>query len=146
MHVDLVFVDTNVLLYQWDATEPEKQARATAWMKYLWRTKRGRLSYQVLAEFYVTATQKLKPGMARPAAQWNVRTLLAWEPVAPNGRLLERAWGVQARYGTSWWDALIVSAAQAAECRTLLSEDLQDGQEFEELTVANPFTTEPPAA
>lgn len=143
MPADLVFVDTNVLLYQLDATEPEKQERAAAWMKHLWRSKRGRLSYQVLAEFYVTATQKLKPGLAPPAAQWNVRTLLAWNPVAPNGRLFERAWGVQARYRTSWWDALIVAAAQTAGCRTLLSEDLQNGQEFDELTVASPFTHAP---
>jgi predicted nucleic acid-binding protein len=146
MPAELVFVDTNVLLYQWDATEPEKQARATAWMKHLWRSKRGRVSYQVLAEFYVTATQKLKPGMAPPAAQWNVRTLLAWKPVAPNGRLFERAWGVQARYGTSWWDALIVAAAQIAGCGLLLSEDLQDEQQLDELTVLSPFTHEPEAA
>lgn len=146
MPADLVFVDTNVLLYQWDATEPAKQERAAAWMKHLWRTKRGRLSHQVLAEFYVTATQKLKPGMAPPAAQWNVRTLLAWDPVAPNGRLYERAWSVQARFRTSWWDALIVAAAQTAGCRTLLSEDLQDGQQLEDLWVANPFTHEPQAA
>lgn len=146
MHVDLVFVDTNVLLYQWDRTEPDKQARATAWMKQLWKTKRGRLSYQVLAEFYVTATHKLKPGMKRPAAQWNVRTLLAWEPVAVDARLLERAWKVQDRFRTSWWDALIVAAAQTAGCRTLLSEDFQAGQDFDDLTVVDPFKTAPDPA
>lgn len=143
MSAEPVFVDTNVLLYQWDATEPAKQERAAAWMKLLWRTKRGRLSYQVLTEFYVTATQKLKPGMTPPAAQWNVRTLLAWKPVATNGKLFERAWEIQTRYRTSWWDALIVAAAQTAGCATLLSEDLQDEQQFGELRVINPFTHAP---
>ena len=58
-----VFVDTNILVYCRDASEPEKQEQALAWMAGLWQTGRGRLSFQVLQEFYVTVTQKLKPGL-----------------------------------------------------------------------------------
>ena len=55
-----VFVDTNILVYCRDASEPEKQQKAMAWMTRLWETGCGRLSFQVLQEFYVTVTQKLK--------------------------------------------------------------------------------------
>ena len=58
----LCFVDTNVLVYARDASEPEKQKTAQAWMARLWRERRGRLSFQVLHEYYVTVTLKLKPG------------------------------------------------------------------------------------
>lgn len=138
-----VFVDTNVLVYARDASEPEKQKAAAGWMEFLWRSRAGRASMQVLHEFYVTVTQKLQPGMDREAARKDVRNLLAWNPALPDAALLETAWSLQDRYGLSWWDALIVSAAQALECRYLLTEDLQDGQEFDELKVIHPFLHDP---
>ena len=57
-----VFVDTNVLVYSRDASEPEKQQQAMAWMSHLWRTQAGRLSSQVLIKFYETVTHKIQPG------------------------------------------------------------------------------------
>ena len=60
-----VFVDTNVLVYCRDASEPEKQAQTAAWMASLWEQKTGRLSFQVLQEYYVTVTAKLSPGLSR---------------------------------------------------------------------------------
>ncbi len=147
MSADPVFVDTNVLVYQWDLSEPRKQERASNWMRVLWRTKRGRLSAQVLSEFYSAVTQKLKPGLRPPAAQWNVRTLTAWKPLPVDAALIERAFDVQQRFRTSWWDALIVAAAQAARARVLLSEDFQDGQEFDDhLRVMHPFRHAPEEA
>jgi predicted nucleic acid-binding protein len=53
---EAIFVDTNVLVYARDASEPEKQPSATTWMAHLWRSREGRLSIQVLHEFYVTVT------------------------------------------------------------------------------------------
>src|SRR5438552_2837893 len=143
MSAELVFVDTNVLLYEWDAREPEKQARAMEWMRRLWESRRGRLSYQVLTEFYVTATRKLKPGMAPPAAQRIVRTLFAWSPVGTDHRSLERAWELQEAHELSWWDALIVAAAERVGCRYLLTEDLQDGATIGGVAVVDPFGKEP---
>lgn len=138
-----MFVDTNVLLYAWDASLPEKQRQAVEWMERLWRERAGRLSFQVLTEFYVTATRKLRPPLAAATAQGYVRTLLAWEPVVTNGETLAAAWTTQGRYPLSWWDSLIVAAAQRAACRLLLTEDLQDGQQFGDLTVLNPFRPAP---
>jgi predicted nucleic acid-binding protein len=65
----IIFVDTNVPAYSRDASEPEKQKKAMVWMDYLWRTRAGRLSFQVLQEFYVTVTAKLDPGLDRESAR-----------------------------------------------------------------------------
>jgi predicted nucleic acid-binding protein len=132
-------VDTNVLVYSRDASEPEKQPQARQWMARLWETGRGRLSFQVLQEFYVTVTQKLKPGMKISRAQNDVRTLLAWRPFPVDAQVMEGAWFIQERYGLGWWDALIVATAQQSNCRYLLTEDLQESQLFGQLEVINPF-------
>lgn len=138
-----IFVDTNVLVYRRDSGQGEKQARAAAWIKHLWETRDGRLSYQVLQEFYVTVTSKLRPGLDAESARDDVRSLHAWHPVPVDARVLEGAWVIQDRYGLSWWDSLIVAAAQVADCRFLLTEDLQDGQELGEVRVLNPFHHSP---
>lgn len=137
------FVDTNVLVYARDADEIEKQPLAEAWLKALWRRRQGRLSYQVLHEYYVTVTRKLHPGIPVRDARDDVRTLMSWHPVSANGEMLESAWALQDRHGLSWWDALVVSAAQVAGADYLLTEDLSDGQNLGGLVVVNPFQTEP---
>jgi predicted nucleic acid-binding protein len=138
-----VFVDTNVLVYSRDASEPRKQKQALAWMKELWDTGRGILSFQVLQEFYVTVTEKLKPGLDSKSARDDVRALLAWRPREVDARLIDGAWAIQDRYRLSWWDSLIVSAAQLEECQYLLTEDLRETQEFGGVRVVNPFLRSP---
>lgn len=138
-----VFVDTNVLVYARDSAAGRKQSAAHGWMEHLWRTREGRLSFQVLEEFYVTVTVKLRPGMDAEAARREVRALTAWRPVPIDGAVMEGAWLIQDRYGVPWWDALIVSSAQAAECAYLLSEDFQDRQDLGGVRVVNPFTLGP---
>jgi predicted nucleic acid-binding protein len=134
-----VFVDTNVLVYARDASEPEKQPQAAAWIDHLWRTRTARLSFQVLQEYYAATTRKLKPGLTPEQARADVRDLLAWRPVPAGGDLLEAGWWLEDRFGLSCWDALIVAAARTAGCEYLLTEDLQHGAEFEGLRVVNPF-------
>lgn len=140
---NLVFVDTNVLLYQWDAADSDKQRRAAEWMRALWTSRRGRLSYQVLSEFYVTATQKIEPALERETARRYVRTLFAWDPLAAGATVMEGAWRAQGRFRLSWWDALILAAAQQSGCHALLSEDFQDGRSYDDVTVLNPFRAGP---
>jgi len=140
---DRIFVDTNVLVYCRDSTEREKQPVAMEWMKHLWNTRSGRLSNQVLQEYYVTVTEKLRPGLDKESARSELRTLFLWRPIFVEGHILEEAWNVQDRYKLSWWDALIVSTAQASDCGYLLSEDFQEGMKFGTLTVINPFNTSP---
>ena len=71
----LVLVDTHFLISSADASAPEKQETARGWMAHLWATRTGRLSFQVLQEFYTTVTDKLKPGLARESARSEVRSL-----------------------------------------------------------------------
>lgn len=138
-----VFVDTNVFVYARDGSEPEKQPRAHEWLATLWRVREGRLSFQVLEEYYVTVTRKLSPGLEREEAQADVRDLLAWRPVGVDGRTLDTAWAVGRRFGLSFWDALIVASAQSAGCTNLLTEDLAHGQELDGVRVVNPFLQAP---
>ncbi|NJD11820.1 MAG: PIN domain-containing protein [Gemmatimonadetes bacterium] len=138
-----VFVDTNVLVYARDGSERRKQPRAAEWLLRLWQERRGRLSTQVLQEYYVVVTSQLKPGLAPASAREDVRLLQAWQPVAPDLALLESAWDVQDRYRLSFWDAQVVAAAERCGAAYLLTEDLQDGQELGGVRVVNPFVHEP---
>ncbi len=134
-----VFVDTNVLVYARDASEPDKQQRAQTWMAALWESRAGRTSVQVLNEFYVTVTRKLNPAMPVAEARADVIDLGEWGPVVLTDALLHQAWAMEDRYGLSYWDSLIVAAAQVEGCRHLLTEDLQDGLNLDGVTVVNPF-------
>jgi predicted nucleic acid-binding protein len=138
-----IFVDTNVLVYAVDSSEPTKQPMAREWLRHLWQTGRGRLSVQVLNEYYWTVTGKLKPGRNPEWARSDVRSFLAWRPIALTDALIEGAWTAQDRFGFSFWDALIVAAARALRCDQLLTEDLQDGQSLDGLEVLNPFSNRP---
>ena len=139
-----VFVDTNVFIYALDRANLKKQEAARAWRAELWKSRRGRISFQVLQEFYVKVTQKWPD--ARQDARSEIRDLLAWRPVTVDEIILERGWEIQDRYRLSFWDALIVAAAKAVSCRYLLTEDLQPGQDFDGLLVVNPFLDDPSSA
>jgi len=138
-----VFVDTNVLVYLRDSTDPEKQRRAAEWMGHLWERGTGRISAQVLQEYYVTVTSELEPGLPPEEAREDVAALEAWKPFYPDARLFEEAWSVEDRYGFSFWDALVVASARRLGCGTLLTEDLQEGQDLDGVVVRNPFVGEP---
>jgi predicted nucleic acid-binding protein len=130
-------------VYVRDSASKDKQAQAAAWMNELWRSRRGRLSSQVLSEFYVNVTQKLKPGLAADVARGDVLALSEWQPVAIDQHVFDEAWHLQDRYGLSFWDALIVGAARACGCGYILTEDLQDGQDLLGVRVLSPFLHRP---
>jgi len=136
-----IFVDSNVFLYALDEADPQKQRAARNWRAELWRSRRGRVSLQVLGEFYVNAVRK-RP-TARDEARAEVRDLLAWNPVIADAALLEQGWKIQDRYRLSYWDALIVAAAKASACHYLLTEDLHTGQKLDGVEVVNPFLSGP---
>ena len=140
----LFFVDTNILVYARDNSEPEKQPLAREWLEHLWKTQQGRISMQVLQEYYQVVTRRLQPGLKRSIAHEDIRDLMAWSPVAIDRQMLEHAWAAEERFRLSWWDALIVGAARQAGCRYLLSEDLQNGQDLDGLTIVDPFHTPVP--
>ena len=136
-----VFVDTNVFLYALDRTDLNKQQAARAWRDELWKNHLGRISFQVLQEFYVKATRKWPN--SRDEARAEVKDLLVWQPVTVNASILERGWKFQDRYQLSFWDALIVAAAKSIDCRYLLTADLQSNQDLDGILVISPFLTDP---
>jgi len=129
------FFDTNVVLYLLSA-DPAKADRAEELLAI-----GGTISVQVLNEFVAVASRKLHMSwieIREVLAQ--VRAVCAVEPVTIETH--ERALRLAERYGISIYDALIVSAALLANCKTLHSEDMQDSQVIErQLTIRNPFTT-----
>ena len=139
----LCFVDTNLLVYARDASEPTKQPLAQEWLAALWRERCGRTGFQVLNEYFLTVTRKLDPGLSEEEAWSDLDDLFAWEPVAVTEGVMQNGRQVATRFSLSWWDALIVAAAQGCNCRYLLTEDLQDGQVVDDLTILNPFRRRP---
>ena len=133
------FVDSNILVYSRDASEPEKQAKARQWLTQLWQRETGRISAQVMNEYYVTVTQKLKPGLSREQARSDLRALAVWQPLEITTSLIESAWEVQDQYGYSWWDSLVIASALFLDCSYLLSEDMQHEQSVGTLKIINPF-------
>ncbi len=133
------FVDTNVLVYLRDQRDPAKQEQAGRWLRRLWADGTGRLSTQVLGEYYVTVTRKLEPPMAPSDAAADVEDLMHWRPQPVDADLVRRALRVQGDHGLSYWDSLIVAAAQTLEVDHLLTEDLHDEGRYGGVTVLNPF-------
>jgi predicted nucleic acid-binding protein len=133
------FVDTNVLVYLRDGRDPAKQRAAAEWMAHLWETRSGRISAQVIQEYYVTVTAKLTPGMPPGEARDDIRALQMWAPPSPSSDVIEAAWIEQDRWGFSFWDSMIVGAARAQRCRILLTEDLTHGQDLDGIRVVSPF-------
>jgi predicted nucleic acid-binding protein len=135
-----VFVDSNVFVYARQGREPVKQPLALQWLERLWRDRLGRTSVQVVGETYVTLTRKIEPALAEAEAWEYVSALFAWEPQPVDAAVVRRARDIEQRHHLSWWDSLIVSAAQLQNCAMLLSEDLQDGAAYGSVVVRNPFT------
>ena len=143
---NLVFVDTNVLVYFRDEGDARKQSIASDWIQRLQATRRGRISTQVLIEFHAVITRGHQADSCVEAARADVEAFAAWQPIQPDVDLLRRAWSVADRYSVSWWDAMVIAAALVARCSTLLSEDMQHGLVIDQtLTIVNPFATDPAA-
>ena len=140
----IVFVDTGVLLGADDSHEPAKQARARGWLQALWQRRAGRLSTQVLGDYYVTATRHF--GMSMGDARAKVRRFQLWQPWQIDHQTVETAWGVEARFGLQYWDALIVAAAAQSGASHVLTPALQSTQHLQQIdgiTILNPFLTTP---
>lgn len=139
----LVFVDTNVFLYTVDARDVPKQARAREWVRWCWTEEAGRISTQVLNEFYNNAITKFRTVMPVQQARAQVRNLRQWQPPHLDTFTIDGAWALQDRHALGYWDALIVASAQQQGCQYLLCEDLPHQQRFESVQVINPFRVRP---
>lgn len=134
------FLDTNVLVYTFDRRDPEKRASALALVERALETGDGIVSGQVVQEFLNVALHKFERPLTAGEAVRYLRDVL--DPLCAifsSLALYEHAISLQARWRFGFYDSLIVSAALEAGCKTLYSEDLQDGQEVESLRIVNPF-------
>lgn len=131
------FFDTNVLVYADDKAAPAKQRRAVDLIAEHRRAGTGVVSLQVLQEYFVTVTRKLHvdPRIARR----KVELLAEFDVAAPEVADILAAIDLHRLHGFSFWDVLILRAAQQAGCSVLLSEDLQEAREIDGIRVVNPF-------
>ena len=134
------FVDTNVLIYAHDVTAGLKRGRASRLLERLGGERRGLLSTQVLLEFYVAVTRKLPNRIDHRVATAILEDYGTWTVFRPDVQDVVAAVALAQRHRLHPWDGLIVRAAVALEATTLWTEDLNDGQKIEGVTIRNPFT------
>ena len=137
----IVFVDTDVLLAADDAHNPTQQGQVRAWLHTLWQQRSGRVSTQVLNAYYVSATRHF--GMPQGDARAKLRRLQLWKPWQIDHQTVETAWGVEARFGLAYSDALIVAAAAQSGASHVLSLKLHHQQQIDGITILNPLHTAP---
>ncbi len=140
MSGDKTFLDTNIVIYAYDASAGLKHEIARQIMTDLWTSGNGILSTQVLQEFYVNVTRKIPKPLNFDLARQIVADLLKWDVVVNGGDSILDAIDLQKRHNFSFWDAMIISSALTGGAATLLSEDLTDGQIISGVAIRNPFT------
>ena len=133
------FVDTNILVYAYDRGAGDKHAQARRTVGQLWEEGSGVLSTQVLQEFYVNVRRKAQRPLSIRSARSLVADYMAWDPVVNDGTSILEAMDAERRYKISFWDALIIIAAQRSEADVILSEDFSHGQKYGSVRVLNPF-------
>jgi predicted nucleic acid-binding protein len=139
MKEDKVFLDTNILVYAYDVSSGSKHDIAGKIVADLWNLRTGILSIQVLQEFFITVTKKIPKPLAIKAARDIIRDFLLWEVVDNDGELMLAAIDVQMKYHYAFWDSLIITAAIKSGAAILLTEDLNNGQIIEGVSIKNPF-------
>jgi predicted nucleic acid-binding protein len=134
-----VFVDTNILIYAHDADAGIKRERAAQQLRGLWASGTGCLSVQVLQEFYVNVTRKLSTPIALATARQIVSAYGAWVRSPTSAQTAMRATDIAESSQISFWDAMILAAAEECEAAVLWSEDLNAGQTIAGIKIVNPL-------
>ena len=134
------FLDTNIFVYSFDAGSPKKAAQSRKLIRMALESRAGIVSYQVVQEFFNVALRRFaKPMNVQDADQYLATTFRPLLSVHSSPALYGQALRVGARYRLGWYDSLIVASAIEGQCDVLYSEDLQDGQRIEGMTISNPF-------
>ena len=135
----LRFVDTNILIYAHDRDAGVKHDKAKQILTDLWNQENGCLSVQVLQEFFVNVTKKIPQPLPTAVAREIIRTYLPWVKTVADGEMVIRASEIADAWQTSFWDGMIIAAAERSAASELLTEDLQSGQHIAGLILINPF-------
>jgi predicted nucleic acid-binding protein len=133
-------LDTNIIIYSLDIQAPAKREVARSIVATACNQGTGIISYQVVQEALNTLARKFAGVLNAADTQTLLdKTLLPLMKVMPSAALFSCALQVQSRYQLSFYDSLIIAAAQTAGCKRLLTEDLQHGQVMDGLKIVNPF-------
>jgi predicted nucleic acid-binding protein len=133
------FVDTNILVYAHTKSAGSKRERARRLVEDLWTSGRGVLSTQVLQELCFNLQRKLHPPLSADEVRHLIQDYLSWEIVANDGSSVIQALEIEQRYRISFWDALIIQAADFCGAAVIYSEDLAHGQKYGSIEVVNPL-------
>lgn len=133
------FVDTNILVYAYDSSAGKKWKTSSEILSSLWMHRTGALSTQVIQELFVNLTQKVRNRISPEKAKGIIIDLLRWPLVVNDRENILQAVDIHIKYQFSFWDSLILQAAIASRSEFLLSEDFQDRQIIESVTILNPF-------
>jgi predicted nucleic acid-binding protein len=136
---DRIFVDTNILVYAHDLSAGDRHAKAVAVIESLWETETGVISTQVMQEFYITVTCKIKNPLKPDEARAIIRNYLAWPVQINDPETTIRASEIEEKNGLSFGDAMIVAAALRLQAQKIITEDLNDGQIIESILIENPL-------
>jgi predicted nucleic acid-binding protein len=136
---DKFFVDTNILIYAHDTSAGPKHQRARTLLEYLWSSGNGVLSTQVLQELCINLRRKVSRSFPVDEVRLLIEDYLAWEVVTNTPESVLRALDIEMRYKTSFWDALILQAAESSGAAVLYSEDLAGGERYGTIEVVNPL-------
>ena len=136
---DKLFLDTNILVYAYDSSEPAKQTTAQTLLTQGMEQENAVLSAQVLGEFFVVITRRIPMPLAANEAEQLIDLLSILPVVEIDQMLVKSAVAAHSKLQISYWDALIVCAAERAGCQKILSEDLNAGQDYRGVRVENPF-------
>lgn len=138
---DKVFLDTNILVYAYDRHDPRKQGIAQSLLIDGMENESAALSVQVLGEFFSVVTRRIKQPMTSDEAEEAIKLFSNLLIQSIDLAMVQRAIDTHNNYQISYWDALIISAAERARCKKILSEDLNDGQLYHGISIANPFSS-----
>ncbi len=136
---DKYFVDTNILIYAHDRSSGIKHQRARHTIERLWESGQGVLSTQVLQELCVNLRRKVARPVSLEELRKLVRDYMSWEIVVNTSDAVLQALEIQERHKTSFWDALILQAAEQSGAAVLYSEDLAASQNYGSVQVVNPL-------
>lgn len=131
------FFDTNVLIYADDKASPTKQRKALDLVAEHRRARTGVVSLQVLQEYFVTVTKKLR--VEASIARRKVELLSEFDVASVDVADILAAIDLHRLHGFSFWDSLILRSAKQAGCSVLFSEDLQNAREIDGVQILNPF-------
>lgn len=133
------FLDTNILVYAHDRSAGTKHQRARALVEQLWVSGKGVLSTQVLQELCINLRRQMAVPFSFDETREVMKDYLRWRIVVNTGESVLQALEIEARYKISFWDALILQAAESSGAAVLYSEDLSAGQHYGSIQVVNPL-------